>query len=117
MGIFKKSRTEKKGRQVLSDGNYIGIVKSVMVKEGKYGEYLEVTFSVGGNGIEKRVVLDTWVGERNKTRRFLEALGIRNNFESVEEKDLIGRYCVIELKTVEKAGRKVQIIVDFKEVK
>lgn len=116
MGVFKR-REERMNNKKLEDGFYVAVIRRVAVKQGRFGEYLEVTFGIGANGITRRAILDTWVGERNLTRQFIDALKIEKNIEEIEEKDLIGRVVVVELKTVEGKKGKFQKIVSFREVK
>lgn len=116
MGVFKK-RERREMNNNLADGFYVAVVRNVAVKQGRYGEYLEVTFGIGANGITRRAILDTWVGEKNLTRQFVDALKIEKDIEEIEEKDLLGRVVIVELKTVEGKRGKFQKIVSFKEVK
>jgi len=111
MGILK--RREYKEQKSIADGPYVAVIKSVVVKQGNYGEYLDITLKLSKEGVEKRAILDTWVGERNLTRKLVDALGIED-WEHATEKDFIGKACIVVLKTVKKRdGREVQKVVDF----
>jgi len=112
--LFRRSNMRESKR--LEDGAYVAVIKSVRLVQGKYGEQLEVVFKVGGNGVERRGYLPAWVGERNITKRFLDALKIEKDIEEIEESDLVGKALVIVLKTVESGGRLVQRVVDYKGV-
>ncbi|MGB9622740.1 MAG: hypothetical protein ACPL07_02735 [Candidatus Bathyarchaeia archaeon] len=115
MGVFKK-RTERSIGNI-EDGWYFAVVKSVRVVNGRYGDRLEVRFQIFNTDIERRCWLDTWVGQKNLTRRFVIALGLLDKFEELEEKDMIGKIVEIELKTVESNGKTFQKVVDIRGVK
>lgn len=111
MGIFKRRVVSEQKK--VNDGPYVAVVKSVTVKQGKYGEYLDITLKLSQNGVERRAILDTWVGERNLTRKFVDALGIED-WEHATEKDIVGKACIVVLKTVKtKDDREIQKVVDF----
>ena len=115
MGVFQRSKRVETGK--LEDGWYFAVVKGVRVVNGRYGDRLEVRFQIFNTDIERRCWMDTWVGQKNLTRKFVAALGFLDKFEEVEEKDMIGKIVEIELKTVESNGKTFQKVVDIRGVK
>jgi flagellar hook assembly protein FlgD len=115
MGVFRKITERSIGK--VEDGWYFAVVKGVRVVNGRYGDRLEVRFQIFNTDIERRGWMDTWVGQKNLTRKFVAALGLLDKFDEVEEKDMIGKIVEIELKTVESNGKTFQKVVDIRGVK
>jgi hypothetical protein len=107
MSLFKK----RDGSKRLEDGTYFAVVKDVQVVPSKFGERLKVVFTIFNTDIERTAFMDTWVGERNLTRKFIDAIGVQKDVEEITKEDLIGKIVNIILQTTEKGGRVIQRIV------
>jgi len=112
MGLFKKRDESRR----LEDGTYFAVVKDVQVVPGKYGERLKVVFTIFNTDIERTAFMDTWVGERNLTRKFIDAVAVQKDVEEITKEDLIGKIVNIILQTKEVGGKMMQRIVDIKGV-
>ena len=113
MGLFRKRGEGKR----LEDGTYFAVVKDVQLVSGRYGDRIKVVFQIFNTDIERTAFMDTWVGERNLTRKFIDAVDVQKDLEEITREDLIGKIVNITLQTVEKGGRSMQRITDIKGVK
>jgi len=113
MSLFRKRGESKK----LEDGTYFAVVKDVQLVNGKYGDRIKVVFQIFNTDIERTAFMDTWVGERNLTRKLVDAVDVQKDLEEITREDLIGKIVNITLQTVEKGGRSMQRVTDIKGVK
>lgn len=106
-------------KKAVQDGWYKAVIERIEEVEGQYGEQLLITFRLK-NGVDttRRAYLSPYIGERNKTRQFIDALGIDiSTAEDVDLGDLISKELMIQLQTVDtKAGRRVQKVVAYAPV-
>jgi hypothetical protein len=113
MGLFRKRGESKK----LEDGTYFAVIKDVRLVNGRYGDRIKVVFQIFNTDIERTAFVDTWVGERNLTRRLIDAVDVQKDLEEITREDLIGKIVNITLQTVSKEGRAIQRVTDIKGVK
>jgi len=113
MPLFRRRGESKR----LEDGTYFAVVKDVQLVNGRYGDRIKVVFQIFNTDIERTAFMDTWVGERNLTRKFIDAVDVQKDLEEITREDLIGKIVNITLQTVEKGGRSMQRVTDIKGVK